>query len=207
MELLQLWRIALLFSPAVREPTDMHVRGEESEQKRCANASCNWGRRDTNITRNNTLLPLLLDSLHISLSLSPHTTMAFLTDGLSIGPGGLSRPSQHRRTSSRPLHKKRRSRSRSPSRLRSRSGSRRSGLASGAPFFADSGHHKDNASRASLFGLGNSSRSSFFGLGGCMSSSSPPPPDLSAHLLHSKPPVLLQALPSPRLPPARIPPA
>ncbi|KAM4054872.1 hypothetical protein HRG_005691 [Hirsutella rhossiliensis] len=68
---------------------------------------------------------------------------------------------------------KRRSRSSSPSRPRSRSSSRRrrSGLGSGAapfaaPFFADSGYHKHNASRGSFFGLGNSSRSSFFGLGG-----------------------------------------
>ncbi|PNY29615.1 Uncharacterized protein TCAP_00470 [Tolypocladium capitatum] len=93
--------------------------------------------------------------------------MGFL-DGLSVGPGGFSRPSQHRRHSSRSLHKKHRSRSRS----RSRSSSRRRGR---APSFAGSlfggmgdadRYQKHNSSRGSLFGLGNSSRSSFFGIGG-----------------------------------------
>lgn len=93
--------------------------------------------------------------------------MGFL-DGLSIGPGGFSRPSQHRRQSSRSRHKKHRSRSRS----RSRSSSRhRGGAASvvGSLFGGlggESNYQKHNSSRGSLFGLGNTSRSSFFGIGG-----------------------------------------
>lgn len=91
-------------------------------------------------------------------------------DGVSVVSGGLSRPSGHRRHSSRSRsHKKKRSRSRS----RSRSSSRRRGAdlpsaASGlASFFGmDSSYSKHNASRGSFFNLGNernSSKSSFFG--------------------------------------------
>ncbi len=104
------------------------------------------------------------------------------TDGLSVGPGGFSRPASHRRQSSRSRHKKRRSRSRSRSSSRHRgatsiAGSLFGGLgdshynkhnASRGSFFGlgDSHYSKHNASRGSFFGLGNSSRSSFFGLGG-----------------------------------------
>ncbi|KAJ6446262.1 putative protein Pop3 [Purpureocillium lavendulum] len=104
------------------------------------------------------------------------------TDGLSVGPGGFSRPASHRRQSSRSRHKKRRSRSRSRSSSRRRGGTSIAGSllgglgdshyskhnASRGSFFGlgDSHYSKHNASRGSFFGLGNSSRSSFFGLGG-----------------------------------------
>ncbi|KJZ76721.1 hypothetical protein HIM_04057 [Hirsutella minnesotensis 3608] len=111
--------------------------------------------------------------------------MGFLSDGLSVGPGGFSRPSQHsRRHSSRTVHKEKKRRSRSRSRSSSRrrrsaasgnplTGSLLSGLGSLGSFVTGGeggghshGHHyqKHNTSRGSFFGLGNnSSRSSFFG--------------------------------------------
>ena len=74
-----------------------------------------------------------------------------LTDGMSIGPGGMSRP------------KRRKHRSRSRSRSSSR-GRRRGESSIAGALFGD-GYSKHNASRGSLFGLGNASRSSFFNFG------------------------------------------
>ncbi|POR38241.1 Uncharacterized protein TPAR_01545, partial [Tolypocladium paradoxum] len=91
--------------------------------------------------------------------------MGFL-DGLSVGPGGFSRPSQHRRQSSRSRHKKHRSRSRSPSGSRHRGGAASFAGSLFGGGLGDSSYQKHNSSRGSFFGLGNSSRSSFFGMGG-----------------------------------------
>ncbi|KAG6007800.1 hypothetical protein E4U21_005519 [Claviceps maximensis] len=111
--------------------------------------------------------------------------MGFLTDGLQIGPGGVSRP-KYRRDSSRPRKRHARSRSRSSSRTRSGGGGGGASSIAGALFSSlagennydysygkhsasrdyDYGYGKHNASRASLFGLGNNhSRSSFFNFG------------------------------------------
>ncbi|KFH47955.1 hypothetical protein ACRE_011790 [Hapsidospora chrysogenum ATCC 11550] len=99
-----------------------------------------------------------------------------VADGLTIGPGGISRPSKRARSRSR-ASKKRRSRSRSSSRS-SRHRRRSTGSTLGAglsSLFNDKGssYHKHGSSRASFFGLGgddhyhkhSSSRASFFGLG------------------------------------------
>lgn len=93
--------------------------------------------------------------------------MGFLdpfTDGVSVMSGGLSRPSNHRRHSSRSRHKKHRSKSRS--RSRSRSSSRHRSKSNAGSFFGlgDSHYKKHNSSRGSFFGLGNASHSSFFGM-------------------------------------------
>ncbi|OAA43251.1 hypothetical protein NOR_04618 [Metarhizium rileyi] len=91
--------------------------------------------------------------------------MGFLdpfTDGLTIGPGGMSRPSKHRRDPSR-SRRKHRSRSRSSSRPRGGSNSIAGALLGGLT--GDSSYNKHNASRGSFFGVGNNSRSSFFNSG------------------------------------------
>ncbi|KAG5995530.1 hypothetical protein E4U43_003015 [Claviceps pusilla] len=104
--------------------------------------------------------------------------MGFLTDGLQIGPNGISRP-KYRRDSSRPRKRHARSRSRSSSRTRGGGGATSS--IAGALFSSltgennydydyeyghGHGHSKHNASRPSLFSLGNNhSRSSFFNFG------------------------------------------
>ncbi|KAK2589551.1 hypothetical protein QQS21_012770 [Conoideocrella luteorostrata] len=91
------------------------------------------------------------------------------TDGLQVGPGGVSRPSKHRRDASR-SRKKHRSRSRSSS--RTRAGGAHSNSFAGAllgsfgGLTGDNSHYgKHNTSRGSLFGMGNTSRSSFFNFG------------------------------------------
>ncbi|KAK9436349.1 hypothetical protein VB005_11157 [Metarhizium brunneum] len=97
--------------------------------------------------------------------------MGFLdpfTDGLSIGPGGMSRPSKHRRDASR-SRRKHRSRSRSSSRTRGGGGGGGANSIAGAllgGLTGDSHYNKHNSSRGSFFGVGNNSRSSFFNFGG-----------------------------------------
>ncbi|KAF7564039.1 hypothetical protein G7046_g25 [Stylonectria norvegica] len=118
-------------------------------------------------------------------------------DGVSVHSGGISRPSNSRRQSSRSHHKKHRSRSRSRSSSRNRKSSGRSiagSLFGGGDrdrdrdrhdkhnvsrgsFFGGDKYDKHNASRGSFFGgdkyeKHNSSKSSFFGLGGNGSRSS-----------------------------------
>ncbi|KAG5950710.1 hypothetical protein E4U53_004540, partial [Claviceps sorghi] len=95
--------------------------------------------------------------------------MGFLTDGLQIGPGGVSRP-KHRRDTSRPRKRHARSRSRSSSRTRSGgaassiAGALLGGLTGDHDY--SYGHGRHDASRPSLFGTGNNhSRSSFFNFG------------------------------------------
>lgn len=98
---------------------------------------------------------------------------SFGGDGLSVVSGGLSRPSAHRRHSSRThSHKKKRSRSRSRSRSSSRHRRRSDHASAGgglASFFGmDSSYSKNNASRGSFFNLGgkhNASKGSLFNLG------------------------------------------
>ncbi|KID99958.1 hypothetical protein MAJ_04015, partial [Metarhizium majus ARSEF 297] len=100
--------------------------------------------------------------------------MGFLdpfTDGLSIGPGGMSRPSKHRRDASR-SRRKHRSRSRSSSRTRGGGANSIAGALLGG-LTGDSHYNKHNSSRGSFFGVGNNnSRSSFFNFGGGGSRSS-----------------------------------
>ncbi|KHN96331.1 uncharacterized protein MAM_05917 [Metarhizium album ARSEF 1941] len=91
--------------------------------------------------------------------------MGFLdpfTDGLSIGPGGMSRPSKHRRDASR-SRRKHRSRSRSSSRARGGANSITGALLGGLT--GDSHYSRHNSSRGSFFGTANNSRSSFFNFG------------------------------------------
>ncbi|KAG5974229.1 hypothetical protein E4U55_008272 [Claviceps digitariae] len=104
--------------------------------------------------------------------------MGFLTEGLQIGPGGVSRP-KYRRDSSRPRKRHARSRSRSSSRTRSGGGGGGGGgaassiagallgsLAGDNNYSYSYGYGKHSASPASLFGMGNNhSRSSFFNFG------------------------------------------
>ncbi|KFG86690.1 hypothetical protein MANI_023590 [Metarhizium anisopliae] len=110
--------------------------------------------------------------------------MGFLdpfTDGLSIGPGGMSRPSKHRRDASW-SRRKHRSRSRSSSRTRGGGGANSIAGALLGGLTGDSHYNKHNSSRGSFFGVGNNnSRSSFFNFGGGGGES------LAAHWPHGGP--------------------